>query len=193
MKTRALSKEQYKTIIETIREGFVYTEAGVQKQFRSNNRLVTILNLEANLGLRVGDILQLHLKDIIKDGERYRLNIIEDKTDKTREFTVPNEIYNYIKMYCLENNIKSTATIFDISERAVQKQLKIVCTYLGYECISTHSFRKYFATSIYLENDYDIELVRELLQHANCSITQRYLNISSKKVEKAIQNHTQIM
>lgn len=77
------------------------------------------------------------------------------------------EIYNYIKMYCLENNIKSTAKIFVISERVVQKHLKIVCDYLGLEGISTHSFRKYFATQIY-----NIALVKELLQHSTVATTE---------------------
>lgn len=191
-KTRALSVEQYKKIIETIRQGFIFKDLEKEKIFRSNNRLIAVLTLQANLGLRIGDILQLRLRDIIKDGERYRLNIIEDKTEKERNFTIPIDIYNYIKIYCLENNIKATAKIFDITERAVQKQLKIVCDYLGYDEISTHSFRKYFATQIYINNDYDIELVRELLQHSNCSITQRYIGISSKKIEKALENHVQI-
>lgn len=35
--------------------------------------------------------------------------------------------------------------MFPITERAVQKQLHIVCDYLGYEGISTHSFRKWYA------------------------------------------------
>jgi len=162
-KTAALTTEQYKSIIKTLKEGFIVDG----KVFRINNRIATILVLEANLELRIGDVLALTLHSIIKDGDRYRLNIIEDKTDKQRAFTVPLDIYNYIKMYCLENNIKFNARIFDLSDRAIQKQLKLVCDYLGFENISTHSFRKYFATQIYINNNYNIALVRQLLQHFN--------------------------
>ena len=149
--------------------------------------------LQANLGLRIGDILKLRLNDIIRDGDRYRLNIKEEKTDKERVFTVPNEVYNYIKMYCLENNIKPSAKIIDITERAIQKQLKIVCDYLGIEGISTHSFRKYFATQIYINSNYNIALVKELLQHSNTSITQRYIGIGSQEIEKALSDHVCLM
>ena len=145
-KTVALTEEQYESIIKVIKEGF--TVEG--KIFKRNNRIATILVLEANLGLRIGDVLALALNNIIRDGDRYRLNIIEDKTDKRRTFTVPIDIYNYIKMYCLENNIKSSSRIFDLTERAIQKQLKLACDYLGLEDISTHSFRKYFATETYI-------------------------------------------
>lgn len=185
IKTRALTTEQYKLIIETLRSGFVEGD----KVVRVNNRIATALVIQGNLGLRIGDVLGLSLNNIIKDGDRYRLDIVEDKTDKTRTFTVPGEIYNYIKMYCLENNIKPGAKIFDISERAVQKQLKLVTEHLALEGISTHSFRKYFATQIYIKNNYNIALVKELLQHSNISNTQRYIGIGSAEVEKALEEH----
>ena len=188
-KTRTLTKEEYKIIIETLKSNFEYEG----KVFRTNDRIATALVLQANLGLRIGDILKLRLNDIIKDGNRYRLNIKEEKTDKERVFTVPTEVYNYIKMYCLENNIRPSAKIIDITERAIQKQLKIVCDYLGIEGISTHSFRKYFATQIYINSNYNIALVKELLQHSNTSITQRYIGIGSQEIEKALSDHICLM
>ena len=149
--------------------------------------------LEANLGLRIGDVLALTLNSIIRDGDRYRLNIIEDKTDKLRTFTVPVDIYNYIRMYCLEYNIKSNARIFDLSDRVIQKQLKLVCDYLEIENISTHSFRKYFATQIYINNNYNVALVRELLQHSDLKTTQKYINIRTEEIEKALNNHIHLL
>ena len=148
-KTLALTDDTFKLIIQTMREGFKYIADGIEKEFRPNNRVATILVLEANLGLRIGDVLNLKLIDIVRDGNRYRLDITEQKTSKTRTFTVPIEIYSYIQEYAYNNNIKPTARLFDITDRAVQKQLKIVCDYLNIEGVSTHSFRKFFATNLY--------------------------------------------
>lgn len=184
-KTLALTKEQYTEIINTMRTGF--------SDHRPNNKIATALVLEANLGLRVSDIVQLRLNDIVKDGDRYRLDITEQKTQKKRVFTVPKEIYNYIKQYCIDNEIKSNEQIFKLTERAVQKHLKLVCDYLEYEGIGTHSFRKFFATNVYKNNDYNIILVQELLQHSSPSITQRYIGISSKDIEKALQNNINLL
>lgn len=139
-KTKALTTEQYKEIIQTMKEGFCGC--------RPNERIATILVLEGNLGLRISDILNLRLCDIVRDGDRFRLEVVEQKTGKRRIFTVPLVIQQYIENYCLRNGIQKTETIFPISERAVQKQLAIVCDYLGYEGISTHSFRKWYATEI---------------------------------------------
>ena len=71
--------------------------------------------------------------------------------------------------------------IFPITERAVQKQLKIVCDWLGYTGVSTHSFRKFFATEIYKKNDFNIILVQQLLQHSTPAVTLKYIGISSKR------------
>ena len=184
-KSKALTTEQYKEIIQTMREGFCGC--------RPNERIATILVLEGNLGLRISDILKLRLCDIVRDGDRFRLEVVEQKTGKRRIFTVPLVIQQYIENYCLRNGIQKTDTIFPISERAVQKQLAIVCDYLGYEGISTHSFRKWYATEIYKANGYDIALVQRLLQHSSSATTQRYIGIEPQRIEQAIQNHANLI
>ena len=184
-KTIALNQQQYIDIIKTMRTGFT--------GMRSNNRIATALVIEANLGIRISDIIQLRLADIIKDGDRFRLNIVEQKTGKQRTFTVPLEIYSYIQQYCLDNGIKSDDIMFPVTERAVQKQLKIVADWLGYEGISTHSFRKFFATNIYLNNNYNIVLVQQLLQHSSVATTQKYIGIGTKALEQAIKDNINLI
>ena len=184
-KTKALTTEQYKEIIQTMREGFCGC--------RPNDRIATALVLEGNLGLRISDIIKLRPCDIVRDGDRYRLEVVEQKTGKRRVFTVPLLIQQYIENYCLRNGVRRNALIFPITERAVQKQLKIVCDYLDFEGISTHSFRKWYATEIYNANGFDIALVQRLLQHSSASTTQRYIGIEPQRIEQAIQNHAQLL
>ena len=184
-KTVALTTEQYKEIISTMQKGFTGC--------RPNERIATALVLEGNLGLRISDIVKLRPSDIVKDGNRYRLEVTEQKTTKPRVFTVPLVIQQYIENYCLRNGIGKKDLIFPISERMVQKQLKIVCDYLGYEGISTHSFRKWYATEIYTTNGYDITLVQRLLQHSSAAVTQRYIGIEPQRIESAIENHAYLL
>lgn len=180
----ALTTEQYSTIIRTIRMG--------QGSLRPNPRVATALTAEANLGMRIGDILRLKLSDIVKDGTRYRLNIVEEKTGKRRSFTVPSALYDYFCDYCREQRIAPDEEMFPITVRAVQKHLKAVCDLLGYENISTHSFRKWYATDIYNSNGHDIALVQTLLQHSSPAVTRRYIGISDERIETAIANHVMI-
>ena len=184
-RTKALTTEQYEEIITTMRQGTV--------SCRPNDRVATALVLEGNLGLRISDILNLCLADIVRDGDRYRLQITEQKTGKQRFFTVPLVIFQYIENYCLRNNIGRTERIFTITERAVQKQLALVCDALGYDGIGTHSFRKWYATEIYKNNGYDIALVQRLLQHSSSAITQRYIGVEPQRIERAIEGHAQLI
>lgn len=171
--TVALTQEQYIEIINTLRSGF----AGQKPAIHTANALI----IEANLGIRVSDIVKLELSDIVKDGNRHRLNITEQKTSKSRIFTVPAPLYDFL---C---SIDTGGKLVPITERQVQRQLKNVVDYLGYsDTIGTHSFRKMFATKIYTENNYNVRLVQEILQHSSTAITQRYLSISSEDVETAL-------
>ena len=186
-KTRAVSREEFEQIIAIIKTGFTLPSG---EHYRPNERIATALILQANLGLRIGDIVHLRLSDIVHENNRYRLNFIkEQKTGKVRSFTVPTEVYIFIQTYALNRGIKPTQRLFNLTVRAVQIHLQMACKYLGLEGISTHSMRKFYAQSIFENNGFDIELVRELLQHSSVSVTQRYLGVSSQKVEQALQKH----
>lgn len=188
-RTVALTDQQYIDIITAIKDGFCHEG----REYRPNERIATVLTLEANLGVRISDILKLRFCDIIKDGDRFRLDITEQKTDKARIFTVPAEIREFIDQYRINNHLSEQQRLFDISERQVQKHLRAVCDYLNLDGISTHSFRKYFATDILIANDYNFELVRKLLQHSSITVTQAYIGIQQKQIELALQNHIKLI
>lgn len=183
-RTVALTREEYEQAITMLRTGFELN--GVQ--YKSNSRIATIEILQATLGLRLGDILKLTLNSIVKDGDRYRLDIVEEKTGKLRTFTVPTEIYTFILDYAIEKQIGKNEKLFQITERQVTRHLRHLFEKMGMnvEKYGSHSFRKMFATQIYRDNDFDIELVRVLLQHSSVATTQKYLSISSKQVECAL-------
>lgn len=188
-RTRAVDEETYVKIISVVKNGFLYE--GVQ--YKLNARIATILVLEYNLGVRIGDILKLSMNSFVKDGERYRLDIYEQKTGKYRNFTIPPEVYQFVRDYAYQNGISQKARLFPITERAVQKHLKAVSGFLGLLGIGTHSFRKGFATNIYVNNHYNIELVRVLLQHSSVVVSQQYIGIGSKELEDAIDKNVHLL
>lgn len=181
MATRPLEVNEYKAVLENITNGFTYGEG---KTFRPNQKLVLILTLQANLGLRIGDVLELTLGNF-KNG---KLETIEEKTGKLQYRDVNPAITSMIMEYALENKLSKQDKLFKVGVRSVQKQLKIVCDYLGYENISTHSFRKLFATMQYEMNNNNIELVKELLNHSSIATTQRYIKVSQNAINEASRN-----
>lgn len=183
-RTVALSEAEYKECITLLRNGFQLEGVFI----KPNPRIATICVLEATLGLRLGDVLNLKLDSLIRDGDHYRLDITEQKTGKYRGFTVPTEVYAFIQGYALDNNINRSAKLFPISSRQVERHLNKVFERMELPLCSygSHSLRKMFATRVYLDNDCNIELVRVLLQHSSVAVTQRYIGISQKIVEDAL-------
>ena len=183
--TRPLEIEEYKNIIDLLNNGFKYTLEGKEKIFRPNTQIALALSLQANLGLRIGDTLNLKLSSF----KGNKLEVREHKTDKLQYREINPAITNMIMEYALENNIKKNDNLFRITPRAVQKQLKIVCDYLELEHISSHSFRKVYATNQYKENNNNIYLVKELLNHSSIATTQKYIRVSQKEIDKASSSH----
>lgn len=180
----ALNQDEYQRSIELLRNGFMLEGVLI----KPNERIATIEVLQATLGLRLGDILRLKLSSFIRDGDRWRLDIKEQKTGKIRNFTVPVEVYLFVQDYALSRGIGKDTKLFDISKRQVERHLNKVFTKMGLSLRSygSHSFRKLFAVQIYVDSEYNAELVRVLLQHSSLNTTQRYLSIGSKQIEDAL-------
>ena len=114
-KTKALTTEQYKEIIQTMKEGFCGC--------RPNERIATALVLEGNLGLRISDILSLRLCDIVMDGDRYRLEIVEQKTGKKNIYYNNDAVKTVIRMLLASGPRKLYEYIF-CSESPNKKEIK---------------------------------------------------------------------
>lgn len=181
--TRTLSQADYERLVKTIRIGYTYMNV----KHRPNDQIATILVLEANLGCRIGDIIALTTDSIMKDGEIFKLNIIEEKTGKKRFFIVPKAVKDFIDHYCECNGITS-GRLFNIEAPAVWKQLRAATAFLGLENVSTHSLRKKVACDLYEQTGHDIEAVCSFLQHSSINITRAYLRRSDAQLEEALSN-----
>lgn len=189
MATRPVEIKEYQEIIGLMNEGFPYEVEGKEKVFRPNYQVSLALQLQASLGLRIGDVLDLRLNSF-KNG---KLEIMEGKTDKLQYRDIDQGITNAVYQYAVDNNIKNNDKLFNIGVRAVQKQLKIVTDYLGLDNISTHSFRKLYAVTAYENNNNNIELVKELLNHTSIATTQRYIRVSQQAINQASKNINYMM
>ena len=178
---RPLEYEEYMTIITLCQKGFTYKdEYGVKHIFRPNKQLAMTFMLQANLGLRISDVLKLKPSTFKND----KLEVIEKKTGKLQYRTINRNLKELIYEYALENNIKSNDYLIQVKVRAIQKQLSIIANYLNLTNISSHSFRKLFGVTVYNKTNGNIELLKELFNHSNISTTQRYIKVSQKQIDE---------
>ena len=180
--TRPLDKEEYETIIKYCKEGFHYNDksTGKERYFRPNPSLAFALALQATLGFRGSDIVNLKVGDF----DRSKFSIKEIKTGKWQNRDLNEQMYNKLLAYAYENKLNKEDFIYPNKIRNMQQQLKIITDFLGYKNIGTHSFRKLFAHTLYEESGHDIELVRYVLNHSDIKTTMRYLGVSMKKLKE---------
>ena len=178
---RPLEYDEYMTIITLCQKGFTYKdEYGVEHIFRPNKQLAITFILQANLGLRISDVLKLKPSTFKND----KLEVIEKKTGKLQYRTINRNLKELIYEYALENNIKSNDYLIQVKVRAIQKQLAIIANHLKLTNISSHSFRKLFGVTVYNKTNGNIELLKELFNHSNISTTQRYIKVSQKQIDE---------
>lgn len=175
---RAITEEEYAEIIETMRQGGV--------GFKPSDRNATAFVVQANLGLRIGDVLKLTPSSFSRTADGWKLAVVEEKTGKVRDFRVENEFMLFMENYCLRNGIGRNERIFPISVRTAQDYLKKVVDYLDLPGeIGTHSFRKMYATKVYEKNGRDIRLVQQMMLHGSPETTQAYIGIKHERIEAA--------
>lgn len=174
--SKCLTDNEYNLIIKTLYSGYKVKniETGRILRLKPNPRVAMILQTQATLGLRLQDVLKLKL-NTFKDEK------IEFKEIKTKEIQyrkIDPEFIHTLKNYAHANKIQDDENLFDIEIRTVNKILKKATDYLEMDNITTHSFRKYFAINCYKESKNDLEYVRNMLNHSNTNITQKYLDLN---------------
>ena len=178
MISRPLEIGEYRAIIELLLNGFTDKDGNV---FRPNKRTALVFQIQASLGLRIGDTLALRVSNF----NNGKLERVEDKTGKLQYRDINPAVYGFIKDYVIENKLDYTDKLFGIRERGVQDNLKRTVDYLGLSNISTHSFRKMYATFVYEDSGNNLELVKELLNHNSIATTQRYIRVSQQAINAA--------
>lgn len=142
------------------------------------------LLIQLNTGLRISDIVRLKYSDI----QFGKLEVIEKKTGKPQITKINMDLVQYVfehrTIHDSDYIFWNSKTKIDSIIRKIEKQIIKACDYenIHSEFISTHSFRKTFATNAYKETN-DILVVQYLLNHSSVSVTQRYIQVNKDKAD----------
>lgn len=147
------------------------------------------------LGRRVGDTCGLKWSDIYKRDGNYRDRLTQLKEEKTGKKVAP--ILNALAKMKIEEFIyvteaaptdNYTEKIVDTKPSAFRKMLKKAVEEVGLSySISTHSFRKYYANTIYKLHPQDADnlmIVQSILGHSDIETTKIYIGEIDRKIDK---------
>lgn len=142
--------------------------------------------------LRIGDILQLKVRDVRKNNKI--VDVVQLKTDKTNKialFPINKQIKRMLKDYCetkedYEYLIQNNNTHKPISRVQAYRVIRECAESVGMSHIGTHSLRKTFGYHYYTKTK-DIGTLQEILGHSNQSTTMRYIGVTQETVLEAMK------
>ncbi len=175
------------------------------------NELLFILGI--NVGLRISDILNLKLSDLVKPNKRTVKDyviITEKKTKKTKKFYIGNIVVKLIETYLKEYKELDLDSYVFKSRKGLNSPItrqqayrilnnsaetlglierdKITNVIISGE-IGTHTLRKTFGYHAY-QNGTSIELLMHIFNHSSKSQTLRYIGITEdQKKEVYLQSN----
>lgn len=162
--------------------------------FRAGRRNYTIFQLGKATLLRVSDVMQLKKVDVFNpDGTIKQNTFIHDqKTGKANTLylkPVHNDLLAYYDWLQQQNIISEW--LFPslqhperhITEKQFYKVMAKVGDLLGINYLGTHTMRKTGAYRVYMQSNYNIGLVMQLLNHSSEAMTLTYLGLDQASRE----------
>ncbi len=158
------------------------------KQNSERNYIMFMIGIYS--GLRISDILQLRVKDIINKDSIY---IKEKKTKKTKLFPINPILKKEIKSYCIGKDLNEYIVKSrkgknkPITREMAYKILSETGNLFNLPNLGTHTLRKTFGYHHYMQYK-DVALLQEIFNHSSPTITLRYIGIDQEKINKSIKN-----
>lgn len=153
-----------------------------------------LFNMGINTGLRVGDMLNLQVKDVLTDKGKFRQHLVirEEKTGKEKKIKLNNAVKKYIKAYLQTIDYNEDTYLFQsrkgnnkpITRVQAYRELKHAASVVGIENFGTHSMRKTWGYWSYKASRYNIGLIMDTFNHSSPAVTLRYIGISQDQKDE---------
>jgi integrase/recombinase XerD len=128
-------------------------------------------------GSRISEVLSLDVIDVASDRVSFRRE--NTKTKKPRTAMVVEALRPFLSAY----EAPQSGYLFPahhngqgghVSRQAADQVLRDACDLAGLDGVSTHSFRRSFATTLHKQG-YSLAKIARLLGHSSASMTARYV------------------
>ncbi|MBC7076462.1 MAG: site-specific integrase [Syntrophomonadaceae bacterium] len=168
----------------------------IKRILKSENiRNYLLFTLGINTGLRISDLLQLKVEDVVDEKGEIRefLSIREKKTGKEKKFVLNKVARNAIEEFMQDNQGVFPGQYLFASRKGKNQPITRIQAWeilnkakrkLGIqERIGTHTLRKTFGYHAYKQG-IDITLLQKIFNHSAPSITLRYIGITQDNIDE---------
>ena len=163
--------------------------------FGQRNHLLFVLGI--NSGLRVSDLLNLKLNDVVDEKGKPldRIKLRESKTGKAKDFPLGKNAQKALVEYFKSlGNTDMEQPLFrskkggPITRNQAWKILNDAAEDIGItESIGTHTLRKTFGYHAYQQGA-DITRIQKLLNHSSPGVTLAYIGITQDELDDIVLN-----
>ena len=153
-----------------------------------NFKFRTIFMLIYGSGLRIGEVVNLHIRDI--DSKNMRVFVREGKGNKERYTILPKVSLEMLRKYWTEYRPKVNTDILFLN--ALNKPINqyVIRTHFRKyrrkakinEKVTVHTLRHCYATNL-IENGATLIQVKELMGHSNIRSTMAYIHVANIDLE----------
>ncbi len=158
-----------------------------------------ILTLFLNCGLRLAELVNLNIGDIIFSEEKM---LVTGKGNKQRMVYLNKACIDSLKDYLavrphdqLKGDDRNALFISRLNKRIGRQAVQLMVYHylekigLDGQHYSVHKLRHTAATLMYQHGDADVLLLKEMLGHENLSTTEIYTHIENKQLREAVKNN----
>lgn len=171
--------------------------AYLQASSKYGDRNSMIWEISVGTGFRMGDLVGLtvgQVRDFLRRGEfcifeskKKNTKKIRQSNKKPRRVEIPIKLERRLKKYIEDKSDweymfpSNKKTYSHITVDRISKVLKNAGEQIGIFGVTAHSGRKTYATILYIESEYDLLHVNEMLGHSTFEQTRVYLDIKKYK------------
>ncbi len=189
---RYLSKEQEAALFEQINKRDEHLR---QKKFRSTNVMPTdryidylepLIVMAVNTGMRKGEMLSLRWEHVSLDKRSLTIRSENAKSKNKRTIPINDTLYNMLETW-REQHPEADHVLVHMGKAVeyFQHPWQQVLTGAKIENFRFHDLRHHFASRLVMAG-VDLNIVRELLGHADLKMTLRYAHLAPEKKAAAI-------
>ncbi|ACB86500.1 site-specific integrase [Natranaerobius thermophilus] len=163
---------------------------------QKNKRDYCLFVLGINTGLRISDLLELKVSDLVDENGKPKKNLElkEKKTGKNKQMILNEKARSAIREYVQDSKLSLNDSIFKsqkggpISREHAYRVINEAAKAVGIkERVGTHTLRKTFGYHAYI-NGVDISLIQNIFNHSAPSVTLRYIGIEQEDIDDVYIN-----
>ena len=165
-------------------------DAFLKLTMAAGDKYYVIAKFQLNTGLRIVDVIQRRVSDIILEGGRFReyLTLKEQKTQKEKQIKLNDELKRCLKKYIDDNNLPYDSFLFPGTKKdthityvQVWRVFTDSSKQLSIELFGTHSLRKTWGYFSYKASKHNIGLIMAMFNHTSERETLRYIGIDQEE------------